>query len=476
MIGLAVMGRNLVLNLMDHGRTVAVFNRTSDRTREFADGEAAERSLIPAYDLASFVASIGRPRSIMLMIKAGRAVDDQIAALVPLLDPGDIIIDGGNSLYSDTERRYRDLMAQGISFVGAGISGGEDGARFGPSIMPGGDAAAWPIIEDTITAIAAHKHGEPMAAWIGPGGSGHYVKMVHNGIEYGDMQVIAEAYDVMRRGIGLSTREMQHQFAGWNEGKLDSYLIEITADILGHEDEEGRPTIDLILDTAGQKGTGKWTVISSMDHGAPVTLVGEAVYARVVSSLLDERRGAAQRFAEPIDPAPFANARAIEDLHDALYASKIVSYAQGFMLLDAASSAYGWNLDLGTIAGLWRAGYVIRSRFLSDITAAYRASHDARAGLLLNDYFSGEIATAVPGWRRTVGRAVAAGIPTPAYGSALSFYDAYRSRRLPANLIQAQRDYFGAHTYERIDRPRGEWFHTDWTGHGGNVTSGTYEA
>jgi 6-phosphogluconate dehydrogenase len=470
------MGRNLVLNLMDHGHTVAVFNRTLERTRAFADGEAAGRSLIPADDLVSFVASIDRPRSIMLMIKSGQAVDDQIDALVPLLDPGDVIIDGGNSLYTDTERRCRDLEEEGLLFVGAGISGGEDGARFGPSIMPGGNPAAWPIITGTITAIAASMDGEPMAAWIGPGGSGHYVKMVHNGIEYGDMQVIAEAYDVMARGIGLSPKEMQQHFATWNAGKLDSYLIEITADILGHEDEDGRPTVDLILDTAGQKGTGKWTVISSMDHGVPVTLVGEAVYARIVSALIDERHLAAQRFDEPIDATPFTGEGVIEDLHDALYASKIVSYAQGFMLLDTASDAYGWNLDLGTIAGLWRAGCVIRSRFLSKITSSYRASQDAPASLLLDDYFSGEIAHAVPGWRRTVGRAVSAGIPTPAYASALAFYDAYRSGRLPANLIQAQRDYFGAHTYERIDRSRGEWFHTDWTGHGGNVTSGTYEA
>ena len=468
------MGRNLVLNLMDHGRTVAVFNRTAQRTRSFAEGEASGRPLLPFYDLESFVASLERPRSILLMIKAGEPIDDQITALAPLLDPGDVIIDGGNSLHSDTERRCRELETQHISFVGAGISGGEDGARFGPSIMPGGNPDAWPIIGDTLTAIAADKDGESMAAWIGPGGSGHYVKMVHNGIEYGDMQVIAEAYDIMHRGLTISPGEMRRNFHAWNEGKLGSYLIEITADILGHDDADG-PTLDVILDSAGQKGTGKWAVNSSMDHGVPVTLVGEAVYARFVSSLIDERRVAGQRFDDPIDPAPFANEEAISDLQDALYASKIVSYAQGFMLLDVASDAYDWGLDIGTIAGLWRAGCIIRSRFLDDITAAYREAHDAPVNLLLDDHFSGEITAALPGWRRTVARAATAGIPTPAYGSALAFFDAYRSRRLPANLIQAQRDYFGAHTYERVDRPRGEWFHTDWTGHGGTVTSGRYD-
>ncbi len=476
MIGLAVMGRNLALNLMDHGFTVSVFNRTAERTRAFVSGEAAGRTVVPAEDLATFVASISRPRSIIMMIRAGSAVDDQIAALLPLLDPGDVLVDGGNSHYEDTQRRCDELARRGSLYVGAGISGGEEGARRGPSIMPGGNPDAWPILERPLTAIAARADGEPTAAWIGPGGSGHYVKMVHNGIEYGDMQVIAEAYDVMTRGMGLSVDAMHRHFATWNEGKLSSYLIEITADILTHREPDGAPTIDVVLDAAGQKGTGRWAVASSLDEAVPVTLVGEAVYARMLSALVDERADASRRFVDPVDPAPFAGDGAIDDLEDALYASKIVSYAQGFMLLEAAGRSRKWNLDMGTIAGLWRAGCVIRSRFLSDITAAYRRTGRPSASLLLDDYFATEITAAVPGWRRTVAAAAIAGIPTPAYATALAFYDAYRSRRLPANLIQAQRDYFGAHTYERVDAPRGERFHTDWTGRGGDVTSGAYDA
>ncbi len=469
------MGQNLVLNLADHGQHVAVFNRTPERTRTFMDGEGAAAGAIASYDLATFVASIERPRIVLLMIKAGSPVDDQIAALGPLLERGDVIVDGGNSLFTDTERRYAELTARGISFVGAGISGGEEGARYGPSIMPGGDPDAWPIIKPAITAIAAKVGDEPMAAWIGPGGAGHFVKMVHNGIEYGDMQVIAEAYDIMRRGAGLSPSEMHQHFSSWSQGKLDSYLIEITSKILAHTGSDDQPTIDTILDAAGQKGTGKWTVISSMEEGMPVTLVGESVYARMVSALVEERVVASKRFDEPIDRGHFTGDHVISDLHDALYASKIVSYAQGFMLIDAASKTYAWDLDQATIAGLWRAGCIIRSRFLNDIMAAYRSSPNL-TNLLLDDYFAGEITEALAGWRRTVGRAIAAGIPVPAYASALSFYDAYRSERLPANLIQAQRDYFGAHTYERVDMARNEWFHTDWTGHGGDVTSGTYQA
>ncbi|MCL1592805.1 MAG: decarboxylating NADP(+)-dependent phosphogluconate dehydrogenase [Actinomycetia bacterium] len=468
------MGQNLVLNLLDHDRTVAVFNRTTSRTHDFVSGEASGRRVIPADDIATFVTSIARPRTILMMIKAGAPVDAQIDVLLPLLDEGDVVIDGGNSLFTDTERRFERLQASGIHYVGAGISGGEEGARYGPSIMPGGDERAWPIIEDMITAIAASVGDEPMAAWIGPGGSGHYVKMVHNGIEYGDMQVIAEAYDIMTRGLGLAPEAMARHFHNWNEGKLDSYLIEITANILAHGEPDGQPTIDRILDAAGQKGTGKWTVIASMEEGMPVSLVGESVYARMVSALVDERAVAASRFDEAVDRTPFEEEDVVTDLHDALYASKIVSYTQGFMLINAASRDHGWGLDKGTIAGLWRAGCIIRSRFLGKITAAYR-SHPELENLLLDEFFAGEIERAVPGWRRTVARAVTAGIPVPAYSSALAFYDAYRSRRLPANLIQAQRDYFGAHTYERTDRARGVWFHTDWTGQGGDVTSGTYD-
>ena len=469
------MGRNLVLNLIDHRYRVAVFNRTASRTEEFvASGEGGDR-LIGTYDLPGFVAAIAPPRTVLMMIKAGAPVDAQIEALLPLLNEGDVIIDGGNSLFSDTQRRHAECEGSGILYVGAGISGGEDGARHGPSVMPGGDPEAWPIIAPLLTSIAAKVGDEPMAAWIGPGGAGHFVKMVHNGIEYGDMQVIAEAYDIMRRGIGLTTAQMHEQFAEWNTGELDSYLIEITADILSNTQEDGTSTIDLILDAAGQKGTGKWTVVSSMEEGMPVTLVGESVYARMVSALIEERAVAASVFDTPINPMPFADSDAVADLHDALYASKIVSYAQGFMLIHAASAAYGWELDAGTIAGLWRAGCIIRSRFLANITAAYRAQPGLE-NLLLDEFFSSEVRAAVPGWRRTVARAVTSGIPTPAYSSALAFFDSYRSRRLPANLLQAQRDYFGAHTYERIDKPREEWFHTDWTGHGGDVTSGEYQA
>ncbi len=469
------MGRNLALNLIDHGYRVAVFNRTPTRTRDLvASGEGGE-SLVPAFDLTTFVSAIARPRTILITIKAGKPVDAQIEALLPLLDDGDVIIDGGNSLFTDTQRRCDTVEPTGVHFVGAGVSGGEVGARFGPSIMPGGHKEAWPVIEPMLSAIAAKVGDEPMVAWLGPGGSGHFVKMVHNGIEYGDMQVIAEAYDIMRRGLGLSPREMHEHFDRWNSGKLDSYLIEITADILAHTDEDGSPTIDHVLDAAGQKGTGKWTVISSMEEGVPVTLVGESVYARIVSSRVEERTMASSVLPMPIDTASFDGGDAIGDLHDALYASKIVSYAQGFMLIRSASETYGWGLDPGTIAALWRAGCVIRSRFLANITDAYRAQPDL-TNLLFDTFFAEEITAAVPGWRRTVARAVAAGIPTPAYASALAFFDSYRSRRLPANLIQAQRDYFGAHMYERIDRPRGEWFHTDWTGEGGSVTSGEYQA
>jgi 6-phosphogluconate dehydrogenase len=474
-IGLAVMGRNLALNLTDHGYRVAVFNRTESKTREFAASGDGGGNLIGTYTLAEFVGAIQRPRTILMMIKAGAPVDAQIEALRPLLDEGDVIIDGGNSLFSDTQRRHAECEGTGILYVGAGVSGGEEGARHGPSIMPGGDAAAWPTIAPMLTAIAAKVGDEPMAAWIGPGGAGHFVKMVHNGIEYGDMQVIAEAYDIMRRGLGLSAQQMHEHFARWNTGVLDSYLIEITADILTHLESDETATVDLILDAAGQKGTGKWTVISSMEEGMPVTLVGESVYARMVSSLIDERAVASSVFDARIDTTPFADGDVLADLHDALYASKIVSYAQGFMLIHAASAAYGWDLDAGTIAGLWRAGCIIRSRFLANITNAYRTQPDL-TNLLLDGFFSSQIRDALPGWRRTVARAAAAGIPTPAYASALAFFDSYRSRRLPANLVQAQRDYFGAHMYERIDKPRGEWFHTDWTGQGGNVTSGEYQA
>jgi len=460
-IGLAVMGRNLVMNMTDHDIAVAVYNRTPERTDEFLSAEAAGTAVVGTHSIEDLVSTLDRPRIVMMMIKAGRPVDDQIEALIPLLERGDIIIDGGNSRFVDTERRTERLSDLGIRFVGMGISGGEDGARFGPSIMPGGNVSAWPEISSIFTAIAAKADGEACAEWIGPGGAGHYVKMVHNGIEYGDMQVIAEAYDVMRRGLGLNPPQMAPIFERWNAGRLDSFLIEITARIMRATDEDGTPLLDRVLDAAGQKGTGKWTVVASMEQAVPTTLVAEAVYARVVSALADERVGASQVLSGPRETTLDGDEQVISDLEDAVYASKIVSYAQGFMLFDAASRDYGWHLDPAVIASLWRAGCIIRSRFLNDITRAYRSDDDV-TNLLTEPFFAGALADAEPGWRRTVARAVTAGIPVPAYASALSFYDGYRSERLPANLIQAQRDLFGAHTYERVDRPRGRFFHSDW--------------
>ena len=461
LIGLAVMGRNLALNIADHGSTVAVYNRSPERTDEFLAGDASDAAIVGVYSVTELVEALKRPRIVVLMIKAGAPVDEQIDALVPLLEPGDIIIDAGNSQFSDTEGRTSRLDDLGIHFVGMGVSGGEDGARYGPSIMPGGSTAAWPQIKDIFTSIAATADGEPCCEWVGPGGAGHYVKMVHNGIEYGDMQVIAEAYDVMRRGLGLDAPAMQPIFEKWNAGRLDSFLIEITADIMGTTDTDGTPLLDRVLDAAGQKGTGKWTVIASMDQATPTTLVAEAVYARILSSMVDERRAAAATLTGPsgaLDDDPDV---VIADLEDALYASKIVSYAQGFMLFEAASEEFGWDLDPGTIASLWRAGCIIRSRFLSDITSAYRANPDV-SNLLQDGFFHDAVTKAEPGWRRTVERAVRAGIPVPSYSSALAFYDGYRSDLLPANLIQAQRDSFGAHTYERTDEPRGRFVHSEW--------------
>ncbi len=475
-IGLAVMGRNLILNMADHGYTVAAYNRTTEKVDEFLAGDAAGRSVVGAHSLEELVARLRTPRRVMLMVRAGEAVDGVIDQLTPLLEPGDIIIDGGNSQFTDTIRRTAALEDAGLQFIGTGISGGEEGARHGPSIMPGGSAAAWPAVKPILQAIAAEAEGEPCCDWVGPDGAGHYVKMVHNGIEYGDMQVIGEAYDLLRRGAGMRTEDLQPIFAEWNQGPLDSFLIAITADIMGFVDgESGTPLVESILDAAGQKGTGKWTVISSMQIGMPLSLIAEAVYARVVSALVEQRRTASDAIGG--DPTAFDDPpqEVVDDLHDALYASKIVSYAQGFMLLGAASDEHGWSLDLGGVAALWRAGCIIRSRFLNDITAAYRREPDLPS-LLLDPFFAAEIDKAEAGWRRTVVRAVRSGVPAPAYAAALSFYDSYRSARLPANLIQAQRDYFGAHTYERVDRPRGEFFHTNWTGSGGDTAAGTYEA
>ncbi len=469
------MGQNLALNLADHGYRVVVYNRTAARTAEFLAGAAAGATVTGADDLAAFAAALEAPRRVLLMIKAGAAVDAVLDELSGVLEPGDIVIDGGNSHYADTARRVASLGAQGIRFVGAGISGGEEGARHGPSIMPGGDPEAWPRIGPLLQAIAAKAaDGIACCSWIGPGGSGHFVKMVHNGIEYGDMQLIAEAYHFMSAGLGMGSDEIAAAFEEWNRGRLKSYLIEITAAVLRHRDTEG-PVIDRILDAAGQKGTGRWTVESALALGQPLGLVAEAVFARSVSALKEERMAAAEALRGPEPRLTADSAAAIADLEQALYASKIVSYAQGFMLLGAASDENQWKVDPAAIAMLWREGCIIRAAFLERIRDAYD-SDPPPPHLLLAPEFTAAVAGAGPGWRRTVSRAVEAGIPVPAHSAALGFYDSYRTGRLPANLIQALRDYFGAHTYERVDRPRGELFHTDWTGSGSNVAAGSYQA
>ncbi|HEX6285958.1 MAG TPA: decarboxylating NADP(+)-dependent phosphogluconate dehydrogenase [Acidimicrobiia bacterium] len=457
-VGLGVMGANLALNMADHGNRVTVYNRTASVTDEFMTGEAGEKEIVPTTTLQELVESLNAPRIVLVMVKAGAPVDYVIGDLAPLLDRGDIVIDGGNSLFSDTERRHRELQERGIRFIGAGVSGGEEGARHGPSIMPGGDPSAWPEVKDILQGIAAKApDGSPCCEWMGPGGAGHFVKMVHNGIEYGDMQVIAEAYDLMARGLGLEPAEIGDVFSRWNRGRLQSYLVEITAEILStHVD--GSPLIDRILDAAGQKGTGKWTVIASMEAGEPTTLVAEAVYARIVSSDPDRRAVASELFPSPIEVVTDIGA---DEIESALYASKIVSYAQGFRLLQAASDEHGWDLDMGTVASIWRAGCIIRAVFLEDITAAYRANANL-SDLMEADFFSSALRHEEAAWRRVVGAAVSSGIPTPAYSSALAYFDGIRSRRLPASLIQAQRYYFGAHTFERTDRPRGEFFHHEW--------------
>ncbi len=457
-VGLAVMGANLALNLADSGNRVTVYNRTTSVTDEFMTGEAGEKDMVPAHTLEEMVASLASPRVILLMVKAGPPVDAVLDDLVPLLDPGDVVIDGGNSLYTDTARRYQNLKQAGIRFVGAGVSGGEEGARHGPSIMPGGDPEAWPVVREILQGIAAKApDGAPCCEWIGEGGAGHFVKMVHNGIEYGDMQVIAEAYDLMRRGLGMAPAEIGEVFARWDQGRLRSYLVEITADILSAT-ENGKPMIDGILDAAGQKGTGKWTVVASMEAGEPTTLVAEAVYARIVSSDPDRRRRAAGVFDTPVGDLTGVTE---SDIEAALYASKIISYAQGFRLMKTASDENGWDLDMGGLASIWRAGCIIRAVFLEDITAAYEAKPDL-PDLTEAAFFASALTDAEPAWRKVVAAAALAGIPSPAYSSALAYFDGMRSYRLPADLIQAQRDYFGAHTFERVDRPRGEFFHHDW--------------
>ncbi|OPZ27389.1 MAG: 6-phosphogluconate dehydrogenase, NADP(+)-dependent, decarboxylating [Lentisphaerae bacterium ADurb.BinA184] len=476
-IGLAVMGENLILNMAGKGFTVACFNRTVAKVDAFMAGRAKGRSIVGCRSLEEFCARLARPRRIMLMVKAGKPVDDFIETLLPHLEPGDIVIDGGNSHFPDTIRRCRHLEGKGLLFIGTGVSGGEEGALTGPSIMPGGSPAAWPHVRPVFQAIAAKvADGSPCCEWVGRDGAGHYVKMVHNGIEYGDMQMICEAYALMDRLLGVPAAEMSRTFAAWNEGELDSYLIEITRDILARTDEAtGLPMVDVILDTAGQKGTGKWTSQSALDLGAPAPTVAEAVFARCLSALKEERVVAAQVLRSPQPAFTGDRAAFIEDVRQALYASKICSYAQGFQLMRLAAAEYKWDLNYGQIALMWRGGCIIRARFLGRIKEAF--DEDAElASLLLAPYFRDAIARSQAAWRRVVAAAVTFGVPAPAFSSALAYYDGYRSARLPANLLQAQRDYFGAHTYERIDRPRGEFFHTNWTGHGGDTAASTYTA
>ena len=459
--GLAVMGQNLALNIADHGFSVAVHNRTTERTHEFLAGEGAHPMIVGVESLEALVTAVSRPRRIILMVKAGAAVDAVVERLHGLLDPGDMIVDGGNSHHDDTVRRTAAAEAAGLLFVGAGISGGEEGARHGPSIMPGGSAEAWPHLSGLLQAIAADADdGVPCCDWIGPDGAGHFVKIVHNGIEYGDMQVLAESYDVMRRGLGMDHTTIADVYSRWNEGSLQSYLVEISADIMRRRKPDGTPLIESILDAAGQKGTGRWTVESALAFDAPATLAATATFARTTSSLVESRRAASELLPGPDPVITDDRDGVVADLEAAVYASKIVSYAQGFMLMNLASVERGWGIDLGAVAAMWRAGCIIRARFLDDIRRAFAARDDE--GFLHAPFFVEALRRAEPGWRRTVSRAFVAGLPVPAYASALAFYDAYRSERLPAALIQAQRDYFGAHTYERTDRPRGEFHHTDW--------------
>jgi 6-phosphogluconate dehydrogenase len=477
LIGLAVMGQNLVLNMNDHGYKVAVFNRTVSKVDEFINEEAKGTEVVGAHSIEEMCGLLKSPRRVMIMVKAGDVVDKTIEQILPFLDKGDIIIDGGNSLFTDSNRRTKDLAAKGILFIGTGVSGGEEGARFGPSIMPGGNAAAWPHVKEIFQAISAKvEDGTPCCDWVGEDGAGHYVKMVHNGIEYGDIQLICEAYQLLKDGLGLSADEFAEVFKEWNKGELDSYLIEISATIFAKKDEDGTPIVDKILDTAGQKGTGKWTAISALDLGMPVTLIGESVFARCLSALKDDRVKASKVLQGPAEKVAVGDrAEFIELVRRALYCSKMVSYAQGYMLLRAAEKEFGWKLNMGGIALMWRGGCIIRSIFLSDIKAAFDKNPNLE-NLLLDQFFSSALNKYQGSWRKALIKAIELGVPTPAFSTALAFYDGFRTARLPANLLQAQRDFFGAHTYERTDKPRGEFFHTNWTGHGGRVSSSTYNA
>ena len=476
LIGLAVMGENLVLNMANNDFTVAVYNRTTSKVDDFLAGRAAGKSIIGAHSIEELVSKLQKPRRVMMMVKAGEVVDKVIDSLVPHLEAGDIVIDGGNSEFPDSARRMQALEEKGIQFIGTGVSGGEEGALKGPSIMPGGHPDAWPHVKPIFQAIAAKTDaGEPCCEWVGKGGSGHFVKMVHNGIEYGDMQMICETYHMMKEGLGMSNDEMHEVFKRWNTGVLDSYLIEITRDILGHKDEDGNSTVDCILDKAGQKGTGKWTAITALDVGQPLTLIGEAVFARCLSALKDERVEAEKVLNGPGTKFEGDKAAFVDQLEQALYASKIVSYAQGYQLMRTISDEKKWELDFGAIALMWRGGCIIRSAFLGNIRDAF-SKDPGLVNLLLDSFFEEAVENAQLAWRKVVATAATIGIPIPAIGAALAYYDGYRTARLPANLLQAQRDYFGAHTYERVDKARGEYFHTNWTGRGGKTASTSYNA
>lgn len=474
LIGLAVMGENLVLNMESKGFTVAVFNRSVEKVDKFVQGRGKGKKFIGAHSMEEFVKSIKKPRKVMMLVKAGKPVDELIEQILPYLGPGDIVIDGGNSHFPDTIRRTAYVESKGFLYIGTGVSGGEEGALTGPSIMPGGSVKAWEYVKPVFQAIAAKvENGIPCCDWVGENGAGHFVKMVHNGIEYGDMQLINEAYHLLKDVVGLNYDEMHQIFAEWNKGELDSYLIEITRDILAFRDEDGNPLVEKILDTAGQKGTGKWTGIEALNLGIPLTLIVEAVFARSLSSFKDERVKASAILSRKAPGFNGDKKALVNDIRDALYAAKIVSYAQGYSLMRGAAVEYKWNLNYGGIALMWRGGCIIRSAFLGKIKEAFD-SNPGLENLLLDPYFTSTVLKAQEGWRRVVAAAVEQGIPVPAMSSALAYFDGYRSSRLPANLLQAQRDYFGAHTYERTDKPRGEFFHTNWTGRGGETASSTY--
>jgi 6-phosphogluconate dehydrogenase len=474
LIGLAVMGENLVLNMESKGFSVAVFNRTVEKVDRFVEGRAKGKNIKGCHSIEELAASLAKPRKVMMLVKAGKAVDDFIEQLLPHLEAGDIIIDGGNSHFPDTIRRAKYVESKGMLYIGTGVSGGEEGALKGPSIMPGGSPDAWPHVKPIFQSISAKtESGEPCCDWVGEGGAGHFVKMVHNGIEYGDMQLICECYDLMKRGLGMSNEEMHEVLVEWNKGELDSYLIEISRDILGYKNEEGQHVIDLILDTAGQKGTGKWTGIEALNLGMPLTLIGEAVFARCLSAIKDERVAASKVLKGDTDTFSGDKKAFVNQLRQALYASKIISYAQGYQLMREAAKEYGWNLNYGGIALMWRGGCIIRSVFLGKIKDAF--DNDPKlVNLLLDPFFQEAVTTRQKAWRNVVGTAINLGIPVPTISAALTYFDGYRTDRLPANLLQAQRDYFGAHTYERVDKPRGEFFHTNWTGRGGDTSASTY--